>query len=449
MPTSLLTRPLRCALVAVLAVVCACSAAASAHATALAPELDIQGRGLSVRSASIGLRALGNNVYVLKMDTPPAVQAARLYWSGQDRPCPVSGISCIVPFQPYEDQQLFLDGSLLTGTVVGTETQPASADGPSNNIAYSADVTSIVQSRPPGPHLYALDDPGASADLDKLDGATLMVVYEDPAVDQMRRLMLFDGLDFALGNDATPGESRVTSPVALNHGAAPVERTGELSVLVGSATASGADRLSISGNGTTSGCLDGSSGNAWDHDSVPVSIPAGTESTTVRVSSPSDAPEPDYLNWVAATMLVSLDGSVDAANTCPPLEPEPAPIPDPAPLPGGGTPAPPPATGSDRAAPVLSDLRVAPRAAARARVRYRLSETAKVRFVVERRRGGRFVRVQRPFTVKGATGANAFRLRNRVRLARLRPGRYRVRAVATDAAGDRSPQARVRFRLVR
>jgi len=98
---------------------------------------------------------------------------------------------------------------------------------------------------------------------------------------------------------------------------------------------------------------------------------------------------------------------------------------------------------------VLSGLRVGPRAAARTRVRYALSEAAKVRFVVERRKGGRFVRVRRPFVLSGARGLNVFRLRQRVRKLALLPGRYRLRAVATDGAGNRSRPARTRFRLLR
>jgi hypothetical protein len=443
------SRTLRGVVVSAVVVALAWALAAPAYADPLRLAVDVQGHGISVRSASTGLRALGNNVAILAMDTPPAVQFARLYWSGQDRPCPTSGQSCFVPFQPYHDQALVFEGTLVTGTVVGTETQPASADGASNSIAYSADVTSIVQSKPAGPHFFALSDPVASSDLAKLDGATLIVGYDDPGIDQNRRVMIFDGLDFALGDDAAAGESRGTSPVTINHGGMPLERTGELSVLVGGASAAAGDRLWISGNGATTGCFDAGSGQAWDDDSVPVAIPAGAQSTTVQISSPSEATDPDHLNWVAATMTVAIDGSVDADSTCPPLEPDPEP--EPVPGPGGATPpsAPPVAEGSDRSAPVLSALRVGPRTAARTRVRYRVSEAATVRFVVERRRGARFVRVRRPFVRKSATGANAFKLRRHVGRARLRPGRYRLRASAADAAGNRSPVARVRFRLVR
>lgn len=127
---------------------------------------------------------------------------------------------------------------------------------------------------------------------------------------------------------------------------------------------------------------------------------------------------------------------------------------------------------SDTIAPVLSGLAVAPRrftARRRARVRWLLSEPARVRIRVEQtrpgfRRGGRCVarrprsrRVRRctrlrhagTFTRAGRTGRNAVRLDRLVRRRGLRPGRYRVTAVPRDAAGNRGRAKRTRFRVIR
>jgi DNA-binding beta-propeller fold protein YncE len=168
-------------------------------------------------------------------------------------------------------------------------------------------------------------------------------------------------------------------------------------------------------------------------------------------------------------------------------EPIPPPPPPPPPAPISAPPAPPP----DTARPRLSALELSParfRAAgrgasvstrARSRVSYRLSEPARARFAVERglpgRRAGkrcvkpkrsnrrakrctRFATVGRPFAHSGNAGRNAFRFsgrirvrsKGRLRLRKLAPGRYRLRAVATDAAGNvyRPPQYRA-FRIVR
>jgi subtilisin-like proprotein convertase family protein len=140
--------------------------------------------------------------------------------------------------------------------------------------------------------------------------------------------------------------------------------------------------------------------------------------------------------------------------------------------------APPP----DLTRPVLSGLALRPRAfrAARrgsaiarrigSRVGYRLSEAATVRFRVDRtargrrvrgrcvpatrrnagrRRCTRFVRLRREFSHRGRAGANRFRFTGRLGGRRLRPRAYRLVAVATDAAGNRSARRFARFRITR
>jgi subtilisin-like proprotein convertase family protein len=140
--------------------------------------------------------------------------------------------------------------------------------------------------------------------------------------------------------------------------------------------------------------------------------------------------------------------------------------------------APPP----DLTRPVISGLALRPRAfraarrgpsiAARrgSRVGYRLSEAARVRFRVERAAAGRrargrcvpvtrrnarrrkctrFVRLRRAFAHRGRAGVNRFRFTGRLGGRRLRPRRYRLAGVATDAAGNRSASRFARFRITR
>jgi hypothetical protein len=104
------------------------------------------------------------------------------------------------------------------------------------------------------------------------------------------------------------------------------------------------------------------------------------------------------------------------------------------------------------------------------RVTFRLSEAASVRFTVERARPGRRVRgrcvkptrrnrkrrkctryVRRPgsFIVAAGAGETRFRFTGRLRGRKLRPGRYRLVAVATDEGGKRSAPKRARFTIVR
>jgi hypothetical protein len=118
--------------------------------------------------------------------------------------------------------------------------------------------------------------------------------------------------------------------------------------------------------------------------------------------------------------------------------PDPPTTPDPTP-PGPGPPSPSP----DTTKPSLSAFslsRTRFRAAGGTLVSYRLSEAAAVTFRVAHR--GSFVR-------EGKAGRNTFRFAGRVGGHRLAPGRYRLRAVATDAAGNSSDAGHSRFRILR
>ena len=80
---------------------------------------------------------------------------------------------------------------------------------------------------------------------------------------------------------------------------------------------------------------------------------------------------------------------------------------------------------------------------------YRLSSAATVAFRVERRRGGRYKRVRGSFRHAGHAGTNKFRFTGRLRLKRLKAGRYRLVARPTDADGRRGSARTKRFRIVR
>jgi hypothetical protein len=82
----------------------------------------------------------------------------------------------------------------------------------------------------------------------------------------------------------------------------------------------------------------------------------------------------------------------------------------------------------------------------RKRVRFRLTEPARVTLTFARKRVGRrgFRKVGRRVRLSGKTGGNARRLPKRVR---NNPGAYRVSARARDPQGSRSRFAKKRFRL--
>src|SRR5262249_41700653 len=108
--------------------------------------------------------------------------------------------------------------------------------------------------------------------------------------------------------------------------------------------------------------------------------------------------------------------------------------------------SPPPPASADTVRPLLSQLSVTPRRFARGtRLRWRLSEPARVTLRVDRllRHGrvahmGSFARTAR----KGTTSA---RFRGFLKSRKLRAGRYRLTAIAQDAAGNRSAAKRKSF----
>jgi hypothetical protein len=85
------------------------------------------------------------------------------------------------------------------------------------------------------------------------------------------------------------------------------------------------------------------------------------------------------------------------------------------------------------------------------RVSYTLSEPASTRFTVMRlvhRRGGRrYVKLRGGFTHQGVAGMNRLKFRGRLRRRALRPGAYRLVAVATDLVGNRSAPVIRAFRI--
>jgi hypothetical protein len=127
---------------------------------------------------------------------------------------------------------------------------------------------------------------------------------------------------------------------------------------------------------------------------------------------------------------------------------------------GGGTLPQPPGGGPspDRTRPVLRRVSVRPfafRARRGSRLRFTLSERARVVVRIERRRPARrrgrfrFVRLRGGYAITRRAGPAVARLRGRLRRRLLRPGRYRVVLVAVDAAGNRSRPGRAPFRVRR
>jgi hypothetical protein len=277
-------------------------------ATTLAPAYDLSGPGLAVVQAGVGLEGWKKEPKKLVVNVPAPVELALLYWTGRDHPCspdPETGI-CGVPAEPYRDQLLRLDGVPLAGTLVGTELQPDTNRGPVLNIGYMADVTETVRSRGLGRLSFTITDGDPASNLTDLDGAGLLVVTSDPDL-PAARVIVFQGLDFAYGEDRTPGPTQITEAVTFNHGAARSDRKGTLVIFVGDDGSKGPDRIDVSPAKTKLvNRIDGSSGASWDADQFQVPVLSGSLSTSVRLASEPWGKNPDSMLWVMAALWVPL-----------------------------------------------------------------------------------------------------------------------------------------------
>ena len=117
-------------------------------------------------------------------------------------------------------------------------------------------------------------------------------------------------------------------------------------------------------------------------------------------------------------------------------------------VPGGGRPG--GSSGPDTEAPLITGFR-ATRSHHRTRFHYTLSERARVSLKIQRRLHGRHARYRTiiRLTRSGKAGGNLTRFSGRIGKRALRPGRYRVRITAIDAAGNRSAPRSARFRIAR
>lgn len=290
---------------------------AAAHATALAPFIDLQEKGLTLSVAGVGTQGWNGNPRNLTVNIGGTVRFALLYWAGRQRPCDESspGVCASPVAEPYRDQDMIFDGNALRGTIIGTETQPVSGGGPIFNVGYFADVTSIVAAKGTGSQTFTFADGNKSSNLWRLNGATLFVAWTDASTNNWYRVLIWDGLDFAYGPDPTPGDNRVTAPVNFNHGVNLTARSADLWMALGDGTADRPENVTVSNNPTIFNMLSGSSGFDWDSVKFPITIPAGVGITTVQANSEPNNQNPDSLLWeVAAIRVQQLD---IAKPTCP------------------------------------------------------------------------------------------------------------------------------------
>jgi hypothetical protein len=289
------------------------------HATALAPFIDLTEQGLTVSEDGEGLMNWDRvTPATLNVNVGGTVRFALLYWAGRERPCDFNGTNCTFS-EPYKDQQMVFNGSAVTGTVIGTESQPTSAGGPILNIGYFADVTAQVAAAGTGSHSFTFSDGNSGSNLWRLDGAGLFVAYTDGSNATFYRVIVWDNLDFAYGDDPTPGETRVTSPVTFSHGAAAFDRSAQLWLFAGDGEAGRPDETTVSNNPTLFNVLDSiPDGAQWTTDEYTINIPSNTLNTVVQMHSRPVGQNPDSMLWEMAALRVPLPGGPEELPPAPP-----------------------------------------------------------------------------------------------------------------------------------
>lgn len=267
-----------------------------------APGLQSQAQGLAIAEAGVGLETLGSGTANLTIGIGGDVQQAFLYWAGLELDgCPQG--ECFDPpnSPPFGDQQLIFDGNPITGSIVGREDQINSG------IGYKADVTSVVATKGSGLQSFTIQDGNTSNNLDRLNGAGLLVLYTDSADLNFYRVVVLEGFDSAYGVPSHPfpdPDNFTTNPATFNFQSETGARQADLIVFAGDAEAGRPDRIDITDNSSIFNQLDSSDGNSWDTDKFTIGIPAGISSTTVQLLSAPPDQNPDSLLWIVGALRV-------------------------------------------------------------------------------------------------------------------------------------------------
>jgi hypothetical protein len=187
----------------------------------------------------------------------------------------------------------------------------------------------------------------------------------------------------------------------------------------------------------------------------PLLVDESAADLTLRPGSPAIDRGSDAGLAVGALDLAGAARSSDGNGDCTPA-PDLGAYERPAVTPCTPPTADPPPTGTpptggaaDTRPPLLANLRLSTARVRRATtLRWTLDEAATVRILVQRRASGRWV-TRRVISVSSKAGGSRLRIPRRTRTGRLTLGRYRLRVVARDAAGNRSSPILKRFRVVR
>lgn len=330
------------------------------------------------------------------------------------------------------------DGAGHLGSPINSSTGPSPADlatGDFNRDGITDAVTAnSAAGGPPGPAVSVLHGDGSGA-------FTLGQSLSPTARPERLAVGRFDGdsyddvavLDVSPGHYFEPDVSVSTTHAGTGLSEVtkyPLSFTGQ-AIVSGDFNRDGHRDLLVEGDGHSAVLL----GDGTGRFQGPVGVGASDGNGLATGDFNQDG-KPDLVSWDGVQGVVSVRlNSTRPAGPAKPVRPKP-----------GRPPA-------DVRAPRLSHLGFS-----RARFRvsrrgtivgFRLSEPARVRFTVQRRtRRGHYRRIKGAFRISASKGRWRFTFHGIVGGKALGPGRYRLTATATDAAGNHSITGYRRFRIL-
>ncbi len=232
----------------------------------------------------------------LQVEVPAGatVEQVLLYWNGTVR-----------EGQPV-DTEITLDGTPVTGQVIGGPTYFFGSNPRIHSAAVRADITDLVALTPGSTTTLTVD--GMNFDHEN-NGAGVIAVTDDGTGGTTS---LVDGLDVAYANFSEP--RRTTVPQTVNFAASAQDRTMRITTMVGSVGENRPHAVDVTVAGTTTRFENAivDDGPEFGIADVAVTVPAGAESVTVELVSTDLGTDlnPASLEWVNLATALEPAGCV-------------------------------------------------------------------------------------------------------------------------------------------
>lgn len=248
----------------------------------------------------VGMRNTGGSGAITVADIPAGstVTHAYLYWAVLDNSS-----------NPLFDNGVF-NGTPISGVSIGTDQDPCWPV--TMAFAFRADVTSLVF--PGGNGAYSLTGFGQGSPTALNEGATLVILYTDPAAVQNRDIVIYNGADTINESVSSVSTTMTVPPV----GTPPDART---SYIVADGQEPGSDETLFNGNVIDVDAFQGSDGPLWDTDTYDTQITPYVASgdTSVTVGMRQAGSIRDCLTHVAQVFSANSQDVLPLAVTLDPL----------------------------------------------------------------------------------------------------------------------------------